>query len=323
MSRALIGAHVALLISAVAVAQTWRDPSPHRATFVDIEQGLALESLDWGGSGPPLMLLAGLGDTAHVFDEFALRFIDRYHVVGITRRGYGASGRPEGRYDIATLANDIRAVCDRLGIDHVILIGHSLAGDEMTRLAATWSDHVGALVYLDAAYDRTNLPPQGTGPRQSPRPEDLASLTMYGRFIERTRGITLPEAELRSTVVMNADGAVLRSAVPSTTGQAILLGLERPDYTHVRAPALAIYQANALHDTFPDYQHFSDSDRARAERAIAETQPFLERSADQFQREVAHGRVLRLKTGSHYLFLTNQNEVVTAIREFLASVQGP
>jgi non-heme chloroperoxidase len=30
-----------------------------------------LEVLDWGGSGRPLVLLAGLGNTAHIFDKFA------------------------------------------------------------------------------------------------------------------------------------------------------------------------------------------------------------------------------------------------------------
>jgi len=49
----------------------WKDPSPHTIRFVTVEKGVRLEVLDWGGSGRPLVLLAGGGDTAHVFDDFA------------------------------------------------------------------------------------------------------------------------------------------------------------------------------------------------------------------------------------------------------------
>jgi hypothetical protein len=37
-------------------------------SFVPVGSGIKLEVLDWGGTGRPLMLLAGLGDSAHVFD---------------------------------------------------------------------------------------------------------------------------------------------------------------------------------------------------------------------------------------------------------------
>jgi hypothetical protein len=42
-----------------------------------------LEVLDWGGKGRVLLLIAGLGNTAHVYDAFAARLIDKYHVIGI------------------------------------------------------------------------------------------------------------------------------------------------------------------------------------------------------------------------------------------------
>src|SRR5689334_10710942 len=46
-----------------------RDPSPHKARFVAVEANVQVEVLEWGGSGRPLVLLAGAGNTAHVFDE--------------------------------------------------------------------------------------------------------------------------------------------------------------------------------------------------------------------------------------------------------------
>src|ERR1700712_2455243 len=64
---------------------------PPSVRMTRIAANVNLEVLDWGGRGTPLVFLAGLGNTAHVFDDFAPQFTDGFHVVGITRRGFGAS----------------------------------------------------------------------------------------------------------------------------------------------------------------------------------------------------------------------------------------
>jgi hypothetical protein len=66
----------------------WHDPSAHKVQFVTIRDGVRLEVLDWGGSGRPVVLLAGYS-TAHVYDELAPKLTDSAHVYGITRRGLG------------------------------------------------------------------------------------------------------------------------------------------------------------------------------------------------------------------------------------------
>lgn len=50
-----------LATAAPAFAQqtTWNDPSPHRVELIAVDGGVQLEVLDWGGSGPALVLLAG------------------------------------------------------------------------------------------------------------------------------------------------------------------------------------------------------------------------------------------------------------------------
>jgi hypothetical protein len=54
----------------------WHDPSKHSVRFVTVEEGVQLEVLDWGGTGRPVVLLAGRGFTAHVFDGFAEKLTD-------------------------------------------------------------------------------------------------------------------------------------------------------------------------------------------------------------------------------------------------------
>src|ERR1700689_1686179 len=96
---------VFLPVTGSAQDLTRRDPSKHRVQFVSVEDNVQLEVLDWGGTGQPLVLLAGSGNTAHVFDGFAEKLTDLYHVYGVTRRGYGASSYPESGYGDKRLAD--------------------------------------------------------------------------------------------------------------------------------------------------------------------------------------------------------------------------
>lgn len=133
-------------------APNWRDPSPHRAQFVVVEPNVRLEVLDWGGSGPPLVLLAGAGNTAHVFDDLAPKLTAVAHVYGITRRGFGASSAPPLGYSANQLGNDVLAVLDGLRLDRPVLAGHSIAGEEMSSIGTRHPERVAGLIYLDAAY---------------------------------------------------------------------------------------------------------------------------------------------------------------------------
>src|SRR5262245_54299483 len=105
---------MAVLVSHISVADAWTDTSGHRRSFIAVAGEVKIEVLDWGGSGPTIVLLAGGGNTAHVFDHFAHQFTDRFRVVGLTRRGYGASSHPSSGYDLETLTRDILAVLDQL-----------------------------------------------------------------------------------------------------------------------------------------------------------------------------------------------------------------
>jgi hypothetical protein len=69
--------------------ESWLTKSTIR--MITVAPNVSLEVVDWGGNGPPLVFLAGFGNTAHIFDIFAPKFLPEYHVFGITRRGYGDS----------------------------------------------------------------------------------------------------------------------------------------------------------------------------------------------------------------------------------------
>lgn len=112
------------------------DPSPHIVQLITVDDNVQLEVLDWGGTGRPVVLLAGLGNTAHIFDEFAPKLVGGYHVMGITRRGYGASSAPPAGYSADRLGDDVLAVVKSLKLTRPVLVGHSIGGEELSSVGS-------------------------------------------------------------------------------------------------------------------------------------------------------------------------------------------
>src|SRR6266436_4680436 len=146
-----------LLVSLMVPLQSqqppaWKDPSPHITQFVTVDKNVRLEVLDWGGSGRPLVLLAGGGDTAHVFDDFAPKLTATFHVYGITRRGFGESGFSAEGYGADRLGQDVLTVLKTLKLERPVLVGHSIAGEELSSVATRHPETVAGLIYLEAGY---------------------------------------------------------------------------------------------------------------------------------------------------------------------------
>ena len=171
---------------------------------------------------------------AHVFEEFASRFTEHFHVVGLTRRGFGESDKPEAGYDARTRVEDIHQFLNALKIDRVNLVGHSMAGDELTLFATLYSERVKKLVYLDAAHDRT--------------PQAYKEYLRDPVFIHNTtdRGMRSRRMFMEVLDLPGASEVVVKDMLPPEQW-AVLIATHRAmisfhaDYTRVRAPALAFY----------------------------------------------------------------------------------
>jgi non-heme chloroperoxidase len=166
---ALAVAAITMLLVGHAFGQTppKPDPSPHMVQMVTVADNVQLEVLDWGGSGRPLVLLAGLGSTGHDFDTFAPRFIATHHVYAVTRRGFGASSKPvpDGHnYSAEQLGDDVLALVDALKLERPVLAGHSLAGEELSSVASRHPEKLAGVVYLDAAYAYAYYAPGNLNP---------------------------------------------------------------------------------------------------------------------------------------------------------------
>ena len=256
LTRIVRALGLALVVTQAVVAQpapqsapTWRDPSPHQVRWITVDSSVRLEVLDWGGSGPPLVLL-GCYLTAHLYDEFAPKLTNQFHVYGITRRGIGASDKPATGYAVQRSVDDLLEVLDSLKAQKSLLVGTSCAGQVLTMFASQHSDRLSGLVYLDGASDPTTpaydppMPDPTTLPRPlKPTPEPDRS--SFKAFTKRPGlRVTFPEAEWRQQFAENPDGSVGQSLMNLTIRQAITVDARvKPNYAGIRVPVLAMYQA--------------------------------------------------------------------------------
>jgi len=139
--------------SAITYAQV--DSTHHKVSLVKVDRGVKLEVIDWGGSGRAFILLPGLGDTAHVFDSFAVKLAATCHVYGITARGFGRSSAPpaeSSNYSASRLGDDVAAVISALELYRPVLAGHSVAGEVLSAIGTHHPNTPSALIYIDAGY---------------------------------------------------------------------------------------------------------------------------------------------------------------------------
>ena len=334
-TRHVVLALVVLLMAAIRAwsqPTAWTDPSAHKATLVTVDEGVQLEVLDWGGSGSPIVLLAGLGDTAHVYDDFAPMLTPRHRVVGVTRRGHLRSTAATSGYDYGRLAEDVARVIDTLGLNMPLVIGHSIAGEELHILGARQPAKIAGLVYLDAAFNRADgsedydavvrtLPPS---PR--PGPSDLSSFAALRAFLEKNQGAAGPEAHLRARFIANPDGTVAGPWAPDlpirqAMTQAMQAASKNYSPERVRVPAVAIYAvpASAADLMRPWYPSDDPAIREKVQTLFRLARERFARHAKWFGVLAERGRVVEL-SGAHHLFLSNPPEVLQEIETFAASL---
>jgi pimeloyl-ACP methyl ester carboxylesterase len=72
-----------------------------------------------------------------------------FRVVAVDYRGAGESDKPQGGYDKATMAADIRELVHQLGVQRVCLVGRDIGVMVAYAYAAQWPQEVAKLVMLD------------------------------------------------------------------------------------------------------------------------------------------------------------------------------
>jgi pimeloyl-ACP methyl ester carboxylesterase len=304
----------------------WRDDPRHSAQIITVDNGVKLEVLDWGGAGRPLVLLTGLGNSAHIFDQFAPKLTATYHVYGISRRGFGASSTPETGYTADRLGDDVLVVLDALKLNRPILAGHSIAGEELSSIGSRHPERVSGLIYLDAGYpyalydrsrgdlliDLKDLQSKLEQLEPGKMPQDPKQLIQD--LLENS--LPMFEKDLRE---LQKNIAAAPTPSPSSgppprplfAAAAILSGQQK--YTEVRAPILAIFALP--HSTTPAVRNDPKklAEYEERENAVAGAQ------AKAFET-LPKARVVRLPFASHYVFFSNEADVLREMNAFIGGL---
>ncbi len=293
-----------------------------------------MQYLDWGGNGPALIFLAGMGCNAHIFDHFAPRFLDKFHVLALTRRGHGESDHPETGYDIETLTEDIRCFFDKLEIDRAVLAGHSMAGVEMSHFASIHPDRVLGLVYLDAAFYR-NLPEFKLMQEKNPLrkikipglDDDHYSVQDYFAVLRRAYpslaliwGSVMEEQGLHE-IIIQPDGKVV-DQMSETVEKAINVTMSsyEPEDSSIQAPVLSFF---AFPDavSFISQEYMTETEQAQVVEFFQTVRlSWLRHSMEQFRRNVPHAQIVEIPHGHHYCFISDEELVFYEMSRFLKSI---
>ncbi len=111
--------------------------------FIETADKTTLFYNDWG-SGRPVVLIHGWPLDSDMWEyQSVLLASEGLRVVAYDRRGFGRSSQPWSGYDYDTLADDLKALLDKLDLHEVTLVGFSMGGGEVARYM---SRHGGARV---------------------------------------------------------------------------------------------------------------------------------------------------------------------------------
>lgn len=100
------------------------------------------------GQGQPLVLLHGLFGSADNWGSIAKYFSQYYQVISADLRNHGRSPHRDSQ-TLTDMAEDLRQLCDDLGLVHIHLLGHSLGGRVAMQFATQYPERVNKLIVVD------------------------------------------------------------------------------------------------------------------------------------------------------------------------------
>lgn len=209
-------------------------PTGHTARIGDID----LFYLDVPGGAPPLVLLHGLSSNATAFGALiGAGLSPAFRIIAPDLRGRARSSKPETGYGMAEHAADVIGLLDHLGLDRVVMAGHSFGGYLAIYLAAHHPERVEKLIVIDAAissHPRIGVllkPSLDRLTRVAPSADDYLAEIRGAPYLEGAWDDDV-ERYFRAEIVENADGTAQAGTSAVAIGQAIV-GLSMEPWLHL------------------------------------------------------------------------------------------
>jgi pimeloyl-ACP methyl ester carboxylesterase len=143
------------LIAAALAANTFIVDSRTRSALSRssgriVETPVVAANVADSGTGPTIVMIHGFGAAIDWWDEIAPALARDHRVIRIDLIGHGGTAAPASGYSIPRQAELVAAVLDRLGVDRVTVIGHSMGGEVATALAERNPARIAAMVLIDS-----------------------------------------------------------------------------------------------------------------------------------------------------------------------------
>jgi pimeloyl-ACP methyl ester carboxylesterase len=149
--RAISGILIpALLIVTACDTQTERVGAGDRpdATVVSAD-GVPITYEDFGEGSPAIVLVHGWSCDRRYWSKQVGPISVEHRVITLDLGGHGESGFGREDWTIASFGADVAAVIEHLGLDAVVLVGHSMGGDVIFQAARLLPGKVDALIMVD------------------------------------------------------------------------------------------------------------------------------------------------------------------------------
>lgn len=285
---------------------------------------IKLHYLDWGGSGQPLILIHGLGDSPYIFEDLADSLKKHFRVIAYSRRGHCKSHATDKSYDNSTLVSDLKLLIDSLKISKAHLLGWSMGGNEITEFAIQYPEQTNKLIYFESGYDLSedlfremlNTLPKSLFADNS----DLSSIDAYRSWYH---GFWFPDIDWNSTLESNFQASILInpdksiSTLPNDEISKITLQSAMTyhrKYDKISAPALALYTNSFFHAAPNDSALVTAYDHLEKEIV----NPWRKHSINRIKTELKDATIKVVSKGSHFSFIfESKDEIVIAIINFL------
>jgi hypothetical protein len=156
----------------------------------------------------------------------------------------------------------------------------------------------------------------------TPEPQpDNSSFQAFRESQFKAHGVMEPEAELRQRYPVNSDGSIGEDSTPKWVRDAIFAGIQKPKYSNIHAPVLAILALPLpLAEQFKKYQPRTAVERAAMEQKYAVSEAFTKRTIQDLKAGDPSAQIVTLPGASTYVFLSNENDTVHQMRLFVVSL---
>jgi pimeloyl-ACP methyl ester carboxylesterase len=142
----LIGVSIVILTLLLNVATQAQTHISDRFATVN---GMSMHYLI-AGKGDPVILLHGYAENSHMWRPLMVELAKTHTAIAPDLRGFGRTSKPTTGYDKKTMAQDVHALAQSLGLQHEIVVGHDIGLMVAYAYAAQYPSEVDRIALMDA-----------------------------------------------------------------------------------------------------------------------------------------------------------------------------